>query len=211
MISTKKKLHYTGIFIIIMHVTGFIGMQFSYSRVWFEALTPLNLLVSAGALLYFHQSYSFKFILISCLIALGGFVVEVLGVHTEVIFGKYAYGSNLGWKLWEVPLLMGINWWILIYCFHTFIRQYSTNILINSTFTAFSMVLLDILIEPVAILRDLWHWFGQVPPMQNYIAWFICAFILAFIIHLGRFSKDNPLTKYILVAQVLFFGLHQFF
>lgn len=207
--SPKRKIRYVGVLLIVMHVAGFIGMQFQDTRVWFEQLTPLNLLISAMFLIYFQHKPTRTFLFVSVLIAIMGFGIEVLGVHTGVIFGKYAYGKNLGIKLWDVPILIGINWWILIYCFGVWIDRYSQNMAIKSILTATALVSLDVLIEPVAIQHDLWHWFGQKPPTQNYVAWFIFALGLAIIFHTTKFKKINPLVNYLIVAQILFFGLHQ--
>src|SRR5689334_23098853 len=35
---------------------------------------------------------------------------EVIGVATGAIFGAYSYGEVLGFKLLEVPLIIGLNW-----------------------------------------------------------------------------------------------------
>jgi len=210
----KLSVKSIGIFLIVMHLFGFLGMQFSVSRTWFEALTPLNLLISAGAVLWFHTDFSKSFVKVSLGIGLSGFLIEVLGVKTELIFGKYAYASNLGWKVAEVPLLIGLNWWLLTYCFGMLIQHYfryknrSKNLILNSLITAFGMVLLDILIEPVAIRHGLWHWFGKHPPLQNYTAWLGCAFTFALFFHLAKFEKKNPMAFYLLIAQFLFFGGH---
>ena len=42
-----------------------------------------------------------------------GFIIEVLGVQTGVLFGAYSYGDPLGFKVFDVPLLIGVNWLIL--------------------------------------------------------------------------------------------------
>ena len=40
-------------------------------------------------------------------------ISEILGVKFGVIFGDYEYGSALGLKIFDVPLLIGANWAIL--------------------------------------------------------------------------------------------------
>jgi putative membrane protein len=39
----------------------------------------------------------------------------MLGVHTGILFGNYKYGNALGLKLNDVPILIGINWFIVVY------------------------------------------------------------------------------------------------
>ena len=47
------------------------------------------------------------------LIFLIGMFSEFIGVNYGVIFGEYIYGNNLGFKLFGVPFLIGLNWVIL--------------------------------------------------------------------------------------------------
>ena len=34
---------------------------------------------------------------------------EIIGVATGLPFGSYSYGSNLGWKVFNVPIAIGMN------------------------------------------------------------------------------------------------------
>ena len=40
-------------------------------------------------------------------------MTEFLGVNYGYIFGNYAYGSNLGYKIGGVPVMICVNWVIL--------------------------------------------------------------------------------------------------
>ena len=42
-----------------------------------------------------------------------GFLVEVIGVNYGIIFGNYTYGKVLGFKVLNVPLMIGVNWFFL--------------------------------------------------------------------------------------------------
>ena len=48
------------------------------------------------------------------------------------------------------------------------------------------MVLLDIMIEPVAIELDFWQWEGGNIPLQNYLMWFIVALFMNWIISFNK-------------------------
>ena len=45
-----------------------------------------------------------------------GVSVEIMGINTGILFGDYTYGDVLGFKLRDVPVLIGVNWFIIIYC-----------------------------------------------------------------------------------------------
>jgi putative membrane protein len=181
------------------------------------SLTPLNLAVS-GFLLYYHQhsqSRIFYFFLIFA--SLFGFFVEVIGVHTGFIFGNYWYGKTLGIKVLEVPLLIGINWATLVIASASIATQIIgkskefIKIVIKAGIGAAIMTSLDFLIEPIAIYLDFWQWKNNTIPLQNYIAWFITAFILHFIYQKTNIEKHNYLAMVLLVSQILFFGFYNIF
>ena len=151
-------------------------------------------------------------------IFLAGFFIEVIGVHSGIIFGKYWYGQTLGTKVLGVPLVIGANWLLLIYCsttitqkiFEILKKKLPQNLLFNSIFlksifASSLMVCLDYLIEPVAIHLDFWHWQNEQIPTQNFQAWFLIAFLLNYIFLKGNFAKSNSLAILIFILQFAFF------
>lgn len=211
--------------VLSMHFFGFVFMQIESTKPLFVALTPLNLLVSTALLLYFHSVWNKYFIAFCVLTAFGGYWVEVAGVHTELIFGKYQYGNTLGFKVLEVPVLIAVNWLLLTYSIGSAVSEcwnfcsvgfslrfgeakkhfeYIFKILISALF----MTMLDVAIEPFAIANELWHWYGEPVPFQNYVGWFVFSAIFASFFHLFPFPKQNPLAKWIVVSQVFFFLAH---
>ena len=45
-----------------------------------------------------------------------GIAVEIIGTATGGLFGDYQYGNVLGPSIQKVPFIIGINWFITIYC-----------------------------------------------------------------------------------------------
>ena len=150
------------------------------------------------------QQRNWKFYGSLILIALIGFFLEVLGVKTGLIFGSYSYGKSLGLKALSVPILIGINWAILLYCTAQFSRI--KNQILNALFGAFMMVFLDFFIEQNAARFDFWYWKNNIIPLQNYIAWFIISFALnlAFQKRIGQ--KSNSTAKAFYVIEIIFFA-----
>jgi putative membrane protein len=194
--------------LIAMHIAGFIGLQWTFTRPWFEALIPFNLLMSAFMLFYFHTQWNRDFVLFILITSLSGYWVEVLGVKTQMIFGSYQYETTLGYKLFEVPYLIGINWLILVYATGIISRLVSANRLMQALIGASLMVLLDYWIEPFAIRHQMWSWAYNVVPLQNYIGWFVTAFILQVIFTRLDFEKRNRLAVPLYVTQLIFFIAH---
>ena len=42
-------------------------------------------------------------------------IAETIGVNFGILFGDYEYGENLGFKIFGVPFLIGINWIVLTF------------------------------------------------------------------------------------------------
>jgi putative membrane protein len=72
------------------------------------------------------------------------------------------------------------------------------------------MVLLDFMIEPVAIRLDFWHWQSGIIPLQNYLMWFLVAVLMNWILVFNQFKFNLKLGFGLLVSQVLFFSLQSF-
>jgi putative membrane protein len=180
----------------------------------FASLTPLNLILTA-LLLFIFQNPKDKTLYFWILIVMSvGFLVEVAGVHTGVIFGIYEYSNVLGWKLWQVPLMIGVNWWILMHCTCQITYRWTDSPFLQLSLPPFLMTSIDVLIEPVAIHHKFWIWQNDIVPFQNYVAWYVVSFLLS-VVYYFLFAKKysleyNPMSFPILMAQILFFGIHNF-
>ena len=131
---TYSKDNIVSFIIIILHLVGVIGTALPVTRELVVSLTPINLLITFSLLIYTHEgskNYLVYFLLLSTLI---GFGVEVMGVSTGWPFGNYAYGNTLGPQLFEVPLLIGVNWFILSYCFGMILSRFKAHKLIKIIF-----------------------------------------------------------------------------
>ncbi len=157
-----------------------------------------------GLVLFTSKQTSLKFYGSLLLIALIGFSLEVLGVKTELIFGSYFYGHALGLKALSVPLLIGVNWAILLYSTAQFSRF--KNKVLNALFGSFLMVFLDFFMEQNAARFDFWYWKNNIIPLQNYIAWFIISFILNIIFQNRINQKSNLTASAFYVIEIIFFA-----
>ncbi|HRG00697.1 MAG TPA: carotenoid biosynthesis protein [Bacteroidia bacterium] len=187
--------------IIIFHVVGFIGFMVSPS--YFKSLSPVNLLLSVSMVLLMAQQTKWQFYTSLVLVAVSGFLVEVAGVKTELIFGSYYYGQSFGYKLFSVPLLIGVNWAILLYSTAQFSKF--KNKWVNALFGAFLMVFLDYFIEQNASKFDFWYWKDNIIPLQNYIAWFVISFILNLLVQKYLSQKSNITAKAFYLVELTFF------
>lgn len=202
----NKKPVIIGFLVLLFHAVGLAGFLNPAWRELFITLVPFHLLLMFALMLISQQNYNPQFFLFLLIIYLAGFGIEYLGVHTGLIFGSYNYGETLGLKLAEIPLLIGLNWVLLIYTVGMTIRYLNfKNSFIQAALGAGILVLLDVLIEPVAIRFDYWTWQDGAIPLQNYIAWFIVSFAGCLAFNRMKFEKQNPAAIVLLLAQFLFF------
>lgn len=192
--------------LIVLHIVGAIGFMSPLSE-WFVYLTPLNLLITAGMLWIDTEKGGQKAWPIALGVMLIGYGVEVAGVKTGLLFGTYAYGDVLGWKILETPPLIGVNWLIVIW------GAFSLSLTIGVTqpyrwfTTAVFATALDLLIEPVAVYFEWWTWATAKPPLQNYVAWFIIAAALGFLFERYPLVRKPRLGVAAFICQILFFGI----
>jgi putative membrane protein len=161
----------------------------------------------------------FSFLFISFFIGMGA---EMIGVNTGKLFGNYHYGVNMGAKFNAVPWLIGLNWFVLMFCcgvvmtkLHTWIKaQYEasgftmTRVIekLSLVFDGASIALFfDWIMEPVAVKLGFWEWKDGVIPNYNYVCWFLISMCLLWIFSKLRFNKDNHFAVDLLIIQVLFF------
>lgn len=159
-------------------------------------------MLSAGLVLFMSKP-TVKFWLAILAVAVIGFLVEVAGVKTGWIFGHYWYGQALGFKLWEVPLLIGVNWTILLYSTHQFGKP--KHPVVAALWSALLMVILDFFIEQNAPRFDFWYWQQSHIPFQNYVAWFIISFGLNLLLQKHLSSHSNPTGRVFYITQLVFF------
>lgn len=198
-----KKIIY---FFILFYSVGVAGLLIPATRDIFIPLTPLALLLSTFALVIHHRSglnissiLTFTFILVS------GFFIEVLGVNTGLIFGEYKYGNALGFKYLETPLMIGINWLLLVYTSASLMQRTKLNPYLGAIVATAMMLVYDVLLEPVAPKIQMWSWANPVAPLQNYIAWGLIALSYHLLIARFRIKIRNPLDATIFYCQIAFF------
>ena len=201
-----NKTNICTIFIVMFHLVGLYGFLNSDLEQLFIALVPYHLLLMLSLLAISTGDFSFNFRVFAIIVYLAGFFIEVIGVNTGLIFGSYTYGEALGFKLFSTPLLIGVNWLILVYCTGVFLEQFKIkSALIFCLIGALVLLSLDFLIEPIAIRFNYWSWAGGKIPLQNYLGWYLFSGLLLWIYRRLDFQKQNKAAIVLLFAQAGFF------
>jgi putative membrane protein len=209
---------------VFFHSIGLVGLLF-FDKDFFLAATPVNLLLSFALLIWTQREKNIFFYLFLLACFTVGISVEIIGTNTGMLFGNYTYGNVLGFKIKNVPVLIGINWFIIIYCsgisIHTLLMKAINRVAAHTqkpptVLKAISVIVdgatlavfFDWLMEPVAVKLGYWVWNGDGSiPLFNYICWFIVSLLLLALFHFAKFSKQNKFAVNLLLIQLMFFLL----
>ncbi|MGL4361323.1 MAG: carotenoid biosynthesis protein [Sediminibacterium sp.] len=166
-----------------------------------------------------------KFWLFAGICFLTGFCAELTGVQTGLLFGEYKYGTILGPKLAQVPLLIGLNWFVIVYCIGSLMEKLhhkmasASGAAVSPLLVMISVIidgaaiaaLFDYVMEPVAVSLGYWQWKNSDIPIYNYVCWFVLSALLLLLMRKLRVSTKNHFAPHLLIIQLLFFLLLKLF
>jgi putative membrane protein len=191
-------------FLSIFYGVGIAGLIF-----FPEKILPFSfmiLLMNFIFILLFETNLDSNKIKYFLFVIAASFAIEMIGVGSGKIFGSYYYGKSLGFSLKNVPLIIGINWLVLVLGIVNILSNFKiTNDIVFSLCGGIFMVALDGLMERVAPVLDYWNFFGETAPLKNYIAWFIISFFFFFLFRAMNLKSENKISGFIYIIQFIFF------
>ena len=191
--------------LILYYSVGTLLFQFGATRILFDTLTPWSLILSFIAVLLFQKEFSLKLGIAFVMLFTLSIIIEIIGVNTGVLFGNYKYGPALGPMILGAPILIGLNWLILIYCSTAIVNYHfkrkSTRILVGSLL----MVTYDLILEYVAPIMNMWSWDASYPGIRNFLMWFVIAMFFHLLFQWLELRINNKPARYLFYIQILFF------
>jgi putative membrane protein len=194
--------------VILFHFVGLVGLSLPASRQLFLNIVPFHLLLMLAIIVLGHHKLDSRFGVFILIVFWLGYIAEWIGVHKGWLFGHYSYGETLGVKLSAIPVMIGVNWFILTYATGvTMQRSRLRSPFFRILTGAALLVLLDVLIEPIAVKFDYWQWNAGSIPIKNYVCWFLIGAVMLYVFELFRFKKQDIAAPALLVTQFVFFGV----
>lgn len=207
-------------FAVSIYVVGVAGIL-SPAHQFFINGTPLIIIAMTVLILFTQNRLDKNFFVFAGLCFIVGIISEIIFISNPYLFGSYQFGKSLGPLIKQVPWVIGLNWFVMIYTVGIFTHRMYTfvekklppdnllpkkiqrfSIVIDGAFVA---VLLDWLMEPVAIKMGYWTWENDEIPVSNYITWYVVSALLLLFFELLPFNKNNRFAVHLLVLQILFF------
>jgi putative membrane protein len=217
----------TGIAILV-HAVGLAGMVW-IDRNWFSSFTPVNLLLMSALLIWTQADKTSRFYRFIAIAFTVGMLTEIIGVNTGLLFGSYSYGDTLGFGIAGVPLVIGMNWFVVMIAAASFLHRLLKRSPVNGVskpgflasylsplsfvaLTSLLAVFFDWIMEPAAVTLGFWKWNGDGSiPMLNYICWFFISFFLVSILRRFQIRTDNTFAFHLFLIQGTFFLLIRIF
>ncbi len=191
---------YGGWLLLLFHVIGILLFVIDPANAKLSYVT----LILCGIVLFTAEINNRLVIVPLILIFAMGFWVELFGTATAVLFGVYWYGDALGTTQYGVPIVIGINWYVIVVSSGSIAKRMVKNKYVQIVITAALCVFMDFLIEPVAMKYNFWQWLDGVVPLWNYICWFLFSLLFATVYLQISTTRNRP-------AELLWFIWIPFF
>lgn len=190
-------------------ISGILGV-ISTASSRFLALTPLYLSLNFLIILLCVKDQSVRVLKGISIPFILGFITEVLGVNFGLVYGSYSYGENLGLKIFEVPLIICLNWCLLTIVSADVGKLITRNKGLRILSGALLMILLDFLIEISAPRFDFWVFKDGIVPLKNYVGWFLVASISHWWYQSFKINTNSKISYQIMTCLFLFFSIFIF-
>ena len=116
-----------------------------------------------------------------------GLAAEAVGVATGLPFGDYRYGDTLGWRVFDVPVVVPLAWAMFAYPCLLLGRRLGHPLLAG----AWALASWDLFLDPQMVAAHHWRWLHvthTVPgiaaiPLSNFIGWLLVAVLLLAVLN----------------------------
>ncbi len=142
------------------------------------------------------------------------YVLEEIGVHTGIIYGRYYFTSMMGPKLDVIPVALVCLWVLLLYIAFTmtnlildgtpYLQKFSVGrIFFGAVVGALLVTTFDLNADPFAAANGWWVWLDGGPyfgvPIHNFVGWFFVAFV-SYFVHGFQLRKEKKEINFNIVS-----------
>ena len=185
-------------------VLASVGLQLAYPLTHGavrDRITVATVIVVAGASITHATVTAGRRGLAGCATAAGiGFGAELIGVHTGVPFGHYAYADSLGPRVAGVPVLAGLAWTMLAWPAALVARRLATSFRARVLVGGWALASWDLFLDPQMVAAGHWRWTDPEPhlpggptvPLTNYAGWLIVATLISLVVQAILGSRTVP-------------------
>lgn len=173
----------------------------------FLSLSPISLIFTFLIVFHFNIEVSYKSFVIIIFIFFLSIISEIIGVNYGLLFGSYYYGENLGYSIYGVPLVIGLNWVVLtVSCGNIASYFFKKNKYLSIFIGSLLMLILDVIMEQVSGNIDFWY-FNDESLIFNYITWFLLGVCNQYLYQSLNYTKNLVISVNVYLSFIAFFLL----
>ena len=140
------------------------------------------------ALLSYGFRYAFTYFSFTFAFAL---IIEHVGVLTAWPFGDYAYSNDLGYKVYEVPLVVPFAWIMMAHPVLIAARRIAGHWIF--LYGGVALAAWDLFLDPMMVASGRWSWkvtgahvpFQPEIPLSNTFGWLLSGMFLIGVLHIS--------------------------
>lgn len=175
---------------------------------------PLGTLIKIAPILYVfglvlllitHSGSKKRLLIVFGAIYLLSMIFEIVAINFQSLLGEHSFGSTLGLKVFEVPLAMGGNWFLLVIGADYFSRWIFDSVLARILSGTILLLIAYFIMDPVAQSLNFWQWENFSVIWNNYLARAILGLLMqtAFVLYIK--DEKNHFAAYYYSLNMLFF------
>jgi uncharacterized membrane protein len=137
-----------------------------------------------------------------CVVAAGiGLTAEIVGVHSGVPFGHYAYADSLGPTIAGVPAVVALAWTMMAWPAALVARQLASSTGTRVLIGTWALASWDLFLDPQMVDAGHWRWAAPRPhlpgvdtvPLTDLAGWLVVSMVISLVVQgiLGR-SASRP-------------------
>ena len=188
----------------LIYIVGAYGL-FLNSKGLFVKLVPAAIVLTAAGLFINHIGEKPKVLLHFIAIYAITMGIEWLAISTGVLFGSYQYQFMMGPKIYGVPFIVGVSWWMMVYMGFHMVKKLKMNRIKKTAVATVVITFLLVLGELTAQKLGLWIWDEKTAPLQNFFVHAAVYFILIYSSKLIKFKRKNYFIFPTILILTLFF------
>ncbi len=170
----------------------------------FLSLSPISLIFTFFIVVYSNIEVSYKSFATIIFIFSLSIISEIIGVNYGLLFGSYYYGENLGYSIYGVPLVIGLNWVVLTVSSGNIASYFFENKYLSIFIGSLLMLILDVIMEQVSGNIDFWY-FNDESLIFNYVTWFLLGVCNQYFYQNLNYTKNLVISVNVYLSFIVFF------
>lgn len=188
----------------VIYIIGGYGL-FLNTKGALIKLVPAVILLTAFGLFINHIGEKWKVLLHFLIVYILSMAIEWVAMTTGVLFGEYQYQFMMGPRVFGIPFIAGVSWWIMVYMGFHMVKKLKMNRFKKTGVATIVITFLFVLHELTAQKLGLWVWEKKTIPLQNFFGHAVVYYLMIYGSKVMGFKRKNYFIFPTMIILTLFF------